>query len=83
MQSWRDILADSGPVPVIGVAPRATIHGDVGLVCCYERFAAQHLVATNMFVRTGGRWRMIHHHAGPLARVPEEVAAAAEPPSRH
>jgi ketosteroid isomerase-like protein len=83
MASWRDILKDSGPVPVIGVAPRASLYGEVGVVCCYERFATQHLVATNVFVRADGRWRMIHHHAGPLARVPEGVEAAAEPPAKH
>lgn len=80
--SWRDILADAGPIPVICTAPRAHLFGGVGVVCCYERFGNQHLVATNLFVRIEGQWRMIHHHAGPLARVPEE-AAAPEPPSKH
>jgi hypothetical protein len=80
--SWRDILADAGPIPVVCTAPRAQIFGDVGVVCCYERFANQHLVATNLFVRAKGQMRMFHHHAGPLARVPEE-AAAPEVPSRH
>jgi hypothetical protein len=83
MESWRDILAASGPMPVSCVAPKATVFGDVGLVCCYERFANQHLVASNLFVRTGSGWRMIHHHAGPLARVPDEAKVATEPAPRH
>ncbi|HVO03635.1 MAG TPA: nuclear transport factor 2 family protein [Candidatus Cybelea sp.] len=88
MASWRDILANAGPVPIVCAAPRPTLYGDVGLVCCYERFGNQHFVATNLFIRADGRpgtpWRMIHHHAGPLARVPEGVAAEAEDqPSRH
>jgi hypothetical protein len=82
MASWRDILHDAGPIPVTCTAPRPHLLGEVGLVCCYERFATQHLVATNLFVRAGGQWRMFHHHAGPLARVPEE-AAAPDTPSRH
>ncbi|HVM84209.1 MAG TPA: nuclear transport factor 2 family protein [Candidatus Binatia bacterium] len=82
MASWRDILGGAGPVPVACAAPRPAILGEVGLVCCYERFSNQHLVATNLFIRAGDRWRMIHHHAGPLARVPEEIAAA-DNPSRH
>jgi SnoaL-like domain len=82
MESWREILASAGPVPVACTAPRASLFGEVGLVCCYERFGNQHLVATNLFLRTGTQWRMIHHHAGPLARVPEE-AKAEELPSRH
>ena len=83
MASWRDILADAGPIPVVCTAPRVHLFGEVGLVCCYERFANQHLVATNLFVRSDGQWRMIHHHAGPLARVPEVAVAARDEPSRH
>jgi len=82
MASWQEILTAAGPIPVSCVAPKVTVHGEVGLVCCYERFANQHLVATNLFVRADGQWRMIHHHAGPLARVPEE-AKAEDHPSRH
>jgi len=83
MASWRDILADAGPIPVTCTAPRPHLFGEVGVVCCYERFANQHLVATNLFIRAGGQWRMFHHHAGPLAKVPEEAAAAPDAPSRH
>jgi hypothetical protein len=83
MASWRDILSNAGPMPVSGVAPKATILGDIGLVCCYERFGNQHLVASNLFIRAGGRWRMIHHHAGPLARVPDEAKVPDEPAPRH
>ena len=83
MASWREILAASGPMPVICVAPKPTVFGDVGLVCCYERLASQHLVASNLFVRADGRWRMIHHQAGPLARVPDDAKVEAQPAPRH
>lgn len=83
MASWREILAAAGPIPVSCVVPKAAVFGEVGLVCCYERFANQHLVASNLFIRADGRWRMIHHHAGPLARVPEEAKVEAEPAPRH
>lgn len=83
MASWQEILANAGPIPVRCVAPKATLFGEVGLVCCYERFASQHLVASNLFIRLDGRWRMIHHHAGPLARVPDEAKAEPAPEPRH
>jgi hypothetical protein len=40
-------------------------------VTCYEGNAHQpaHLAATNVFVLEDGQWRMVHHHAGPLART--------------
>jgi hypothetical protein len=34
------------------------------------------LVATNVFVREGGAWKMVHHQAGPLPPAREE----SEPP---
>jgi hypothetical protein len=83
MASWREILTGVGRVPVRCVAPKSTLFGAIGLVCCYERFADQHLVASNLFIRAGDRWRMIHHHASPLARVPDEAKAANEEPARH
>ena len=80
--SWRDILAEGKPIPVTCRAPRSATFGEVGLVCCFERFGPHHFVATNMFLRIAGQWRMIHHHASPVARVPEEVSQEL-PPSRH
>jgi hypothetical protein len=83
MASWQEILSNAGPIPVSAVAPKATIFGDIGLVCCYERFGKEHLVASNLFIRAEGGWRMIHHQAGPLARVPDEAKVANEPQPRH
>jgi ketosteroid isomerase-like protein len=83
MASWQEILTQAAPIPVSCVAPKVTVFGDVGLVCCYERFGKQHLVASNLFIRADGRWRMIHHHAGPLARVPEEAKVEDQPAPRH
>ncbi len=83
MASWKEILANAGPIPVRCIAPKSTIFGDIGLVCCYERFANQHLVASNLFIRAAGGWRMIHHQAGPLACVPEEAKVPEEPAPRH
>lgn len=83
MASWQEILKNAAPIPVSCVAPKVTVFGDVGLVCCYERFGNQHLVASNLFIRADGRWRMIHHHAGPLARVPDEAKVEDQPAPRH
>ena len=33
----------------------------------YSLVAGTALVATNLFVREGGHWRMVHHHASPVA----------------
>ena len=47
------------------------MHGDVGIVICFEQIEDQFLIATNMFVREGRIWKMIHHQSGPTADVPD------------
>ena len=32
---------------------------------CFEEISGSFLIATNIFVREGGRWKMVHHQAGP------------------
>jgi ketosteroid isomerase-like protein len=67
MASWRGILRGPG-VPDI-TCTDATCHvvGDSAFVICIERLDVGALVATNVFVREDGAWRIIHHHAGPIA----------------
>lgn len=69
MTSWRAILSDlpGGEAPEVSCAdPHTTIVGEVGYVICKERIGPHTLLATNVFVREGGRWRMVHHHAAPV-----------------
>jgi len=41
--------------------------GDTGIVCGIEILGNGQFACTNIFIREDGAWRMIHHHAGPLA----------------
>ncbi len=71
LESWAAIIGNPDS-PDIGVlAPAAHLYGDVGFVVCYEEIAGQYLIATNVFVRDGSVWRMVHHQAGPTAAVPD------------
>ncbi len=80
LESWRQILA--GPsfdmrcdTPVVHIAGEET-----AFVTCYEGNGDQpaHLAATNVFVLEDGSWRMVHHHAGPLATpIPKPKAYSA------
>jgi ketosteroid isomerase-like protein len=68
--AWQQILSASGPLDMRCHDAQAQVHGEVAVVTCYEGngSSAPHLAATNVFVLEGGRWRMVHHHAGPLAQ---------------
>jgi ketosteroid isomerase-like protein len=69
LQSWRNILAEPAPVAMRCDYARVHIYGETAVVLCYEGNARlpAHLAATNVFVWEADRWRMVHHHAGPLA----------------
>jgi ketosteroid isomerase-like protein len=78
MQSWRQILAQSAQMAMRCDHARVHVLGETAIVTCYEANAEEpaHLAATNVFVREGDAWRIVHHHAGPLAR------AISRPPTR-
>src|SRR5439155_25932004 len=72
MQSWRNILSNANAPKVVCRSPRLFHYGDVAAVVCFEMIEGQFLVATNLFVRQGNAWKMVHHQAGPTAEAPQE-----------
>lgn len=81
--AWAQILSGSSPLDMRCHDASVEVHGVVGVVTCYEGNGSQapHLAATNVFVLEGGRWRMMHHHAGPLAVAPRAPVRSSRPPS--
>ena len=71
LQSWRQILDQTTPLDMRCDRVQVHLLGDSAIVTCYEGNgdAPAHLAATNVFVLENGEWRMVHHHAGPLART--------------
>ena len=66
MASWRGILRR--PMPVRSRDEIVELHGEVAVIACIEVLPEAELAATNVFVREEGRWRLMHHHAGLIAR---------------
>jgi len=71
LQSWRNILANPESPHVMCHDDRAFLYGEVATVLCEEELESGHLVATNIFVRERGRWRMVHHQASPIVMRPQ------------
>ncbi len=71
LESWAAIIANPDSPDIRVHAPVTHLYGNVGFVVCYEEIAGQYLIATNIFVRDGSVWRMVHHQAGPTAAVPD------------
>jgi ketosteroid isomerase-like protein len=76
IQSWRGILGNTDQPPVSVHAAHVELHGDTAIVICYETVAGHTLIATNVFVREDGQWRMVHHQSGetppPPGGMPED-----------
>ena len=75
IRSWRAILSSAGAPRVAIEGSRVVMLGETAMVLCYERVTDPHtgtgavLAATNVFVREGGEWRLVHHHSSAIGRI--------------
>lgn len=68
MESWRMIL--TGERAAIECHdPHAYLHGALAWVTCFEVLETNMLAATNIFAAEAAGWKMIHHHASPVAQT--------------
>ena len=73
LRSWEGILTGTH-APDIGYrAPTAFVQGASGFVICYETLGSGVLVASNLFVREEGNWKLVHHQAGPCDVDPKQL----------
>lgn len=82
MTSWRRILSGAGAPQIACREAEAFLRGEMAFVVCYEEITGQFLVATNVFAREGGRWKLVHHQAGPSPAPPAAEEDEPEPPPR-
>jgi hypothetical protein len=69
LESWRGILESADTPPIRCQDESVRFVGEAAVVLCTEMIGERALVATNIFVREGGAWRMALHHATPTART--------------
>ena len=74
MASWRAILDNDAPAIRCEEA-KAFVLDESAFVTCVEHVGDSELVATNIFAREGGLWKMVHHQAGPFSQrvLPVEI----------
>ncbi len=77
LSSFRELLAAAPAWKMVSRGATVHLFGGCAFVTCLEANGDQpaHLAATNIFVLEAGRWKMVHHHAGPLS-VPEPRRAS-------
>jgi ketosteroid isomerase-like protein len=66
---WKQVLGGTSRFELRCDQPLVHVFGNAAIVTCYEGADDDpaHLAATNVFVLEDGRWRMVHHHAGPIS----------------
>ena len=80
MASWRSII-EAGSPNIQCSAPEVSLYGDAATVICFEDVDGGFLIATNVFVREEGTWRMVHHQAGPTRGAPPPEDAGRQKPT--
>lgn len=83
MRSWAAILGSANSPAIKALAPQASVLGDVALVTCFEALGRAYAVATNVFVREGSLWKMVHHQAGPTSEHPPATGDIDSPRPLH
>jgi ketosteroid isomerase-like protein len=69
LASWEAILGNPQQPRIVAGGAEVELLGDVAIVLCRELVAGNPLAATNVFVREDGRWRLVHHHSGPVMQI--------------
>ena len=76
VDSWKSILANDGAPNIRCREARASIYGETATVICFEEIAGDYLIATNVFHKEQGRWRLVHHQAAPTNGAPTDDSDA-------
>jgi len=76
MMSWQQIFENSSTHDIRSINARAYTLGDMAYVVCNEIFPEGQLIATNIFLLEDGKWRMVHHQAGPDNQMGQAIAAS-------
>jgi ketosteroid isomerase-like protein len=79
MESWEAILGNPDSPRIQCRNAEAFVLGESAFVICYEVLGEAVLVATNVFVREEGSWKLVHHQAGPCNAPPGLEDEEAEP----
>ncbi|MFZ0323306.1 MAG: nuclear transport factor 2 family protein [Actinomycetes bacterium] len=76
LRSWTLLMANTAYIQFVLTSVLVMVDGDHAVVTCMENILTSQTddgdlgggaaVATNLFVRTDGRWRLWLHHASPI-----------------
>lgn len=68
LASWRSILGNAEQAKIVGAADGAQILGEVAIVVGREVVGGHPIAVSNTFLLQENGWKMLHHHASPVAQ---------------
>ena len=79
-RSWAAIFQGTTEMRFTITDVRVEVRGDLGWVHCTENILSETrgslsitaILATNVFERQGGGWRLVHHHASHILAPPDQ-----------
>ena len=74
LPTFRFYSAHAAPPEIACDDPHAYVIDGAAFVICTEHLPDGDLVATNVFALEHGRWRLVHHQAGPAPITAEGKA---------
>ena len=83
-ESWEYMFENEPQMRISPAEVYVQTSGDLAWVSCIENitvfqessFESIQAAATNLFVRRGERWLMIHHHASPIPIIVPQTASS-------
>ena len=69
IDSWRAILNNPNQPRIVVGGAEVAFAGGAGVVICRELVGGSPLAATNIFVREGSGWKLVHHQSGPVSSL--------------
>jgi ketosteroid isomerase-like protein len=64
LESYAAIFGNPSQPKIVAGGESVALAGDAAVVVCHELAGGAPLVATNVFRRETGGWRVVHHQAG-------------------
>ena len=67
LESWHGILSNANQPRIVVGGATVVFSGNAAVVLCRELVAGSPLAATNVFVKHGEDWKLLHHQSGPVS----------------
>ena len=87
--SWATIFANTGSMRFEIADERIDVRGELAWIVCVERIRSTGpagdakvgaVIATNVFRRDGGAWKLVHHHGSSHVARRRQAAPGSPPP---